>query len=187
MEGRRESSSAYPSRQVNYHLSNVPISVQVCITRRVGGEGGGRRTTQWRIERAILRIYISRRVERKRLSTTKRRPLAQIPSFLVPQPSLLEENINNAIKRSHGELGLLSIIARARSPPGRGEVWPSACTAHTHTGSGVETLERRRGLFIAPTRPGVTFKRATTKEGFKCPLSRSRSAILSSATSLLTG
>lgn len=39
MEGRRESSSAYPSRQVNYHLSNVPISVQVCITRRGWGEG----------------------------------------------------------------------------------------------------------------------------------------------------
>lgn len=38
MEGRRESSSAYPSRQVNYHLSNVPISVQVCITRRGGGK-----------------------------------------------------------------------------------------------------------------------------------------------------
>lgn len=77
MEGRRESSSAYPSRQVNYHLSNVPISVQVCITRRGGGKEND---TMENRASDIKDIYLaSGRGER--LSTTKRRPLAQNTEF----------------------------------------------------------------------------------------------------------
>lgn len=76
---------------INYHLSNVPIAAQVCITRRDKNDTMEKNERYWGyLERVVAQRLSASEAESARARAT----LASTEFPRSIQPSLLEENIN---------------------------------------------------------------------------------------------